>query len=141
MVRRISQSKVDLPDRGRVKELYQAQRPALEEALLGFQRRVRALLEKHGHAPTIKFRVKRFDTYYEKLIRLLRHRHSGGPALLSDLLGLRIICPFLEDIDTLERLLTEELPVIEVERKGDGTPSASSATIRCICWCASTCAP
>ena len=37
---------------------------------------------------------------------------------LTDMLGIRIICHFLEDIDTIQNQLTEIYDVIEVEKKG-----------------------
>ncbi len=104
-------------DRGRTKALYEAQKPAYEKALQGLFRRTRTLLENHGHTPTIKYRVKRFENYFEKLVRL--NRQAGGEAPeINDLLGLRIVCPFLEDIDAIEQLLECHFDVIEVERKG-----------------------
>jgi len=34
------------------------------------------------------------------------------------MIGFRIICPFLEDLEAVERLLVQNFPVIEIERKG-----------------------
>ncbi len=118
-----------MPDRSREKKeesldpsavqiRYDAQRPGWEEALLALQRSIRTLLEKNGYTPTVKYRVKRFANYFEKLGRLGRGRKSAPPPLVNDLLGMRIICPFLEDIDAVEALLSENFPVIEIERKG-----------------------
>ncbi|MDO3378484.1 tetratricopeptide repeat protein [Geoalkalibacter halelectricus] len=97
---------------------YQGHCGRWEEVLLDIHRRIRALLERHGYSPTIKYRVKRFENFYEKLNRAERGGSGSDPPAVSDLLGLRIICPFLEDIDGVERLITENFPIIEVERKG-----------------------
>ena len=105
-------------DPDQVQLRYDAQRAGWEEALLALQRSIRMLLEKHGYTPTVKYRVKRFPNYFEKLARLGRGRKNAAPPLVNDLLGLRIVCPFLEDIDAVEALITEHFPVIEVERKG-----------------------
>ncbi|KIH77848.1 putative GTP pyrophosphokinase [Geoalkalibacter ferrihydriticus] len=89
-----------------------------EETLLSIYRRVRALLERHGYNPTIKYRLKRFENFYEKLHRAERVGNSSNLPPISDLLGLRIICPFLEDIEAIERLIADNFPIVEVERKG-----------------------
>lgn len=106
------------PDRTRTRERYDAVRPACEGALRGLYQRVREVLEQHDFSPTIKYRVKRFEDYYEKLLRTARKRK--GPFAISDLLGLRIISPFLEDLTTVETLITRHFEVVEVERKASG---------------------
>ncbi len=103
------------PDRARTQGLYLALRPQLEEELQGIYRGIRLLLEQHGFTPTIKYRVKRFEAYYEKLMRSARKR-KGAPAI-TDLLGLRIICPFLEDVETVEGLIGSHFEVLETVRK------------------------
>ncbi len=105
----------DILDRQRLKALYDTLRPAYEAALQTVYREVRGCLERQGHTPTIKYRVKRFENYFEKLGRLSQ---GGKPQALSDLLGLRIICPFLEDLETVEGLLAKGFEVVELERKG-----------------------
>jgi GTP pyrophosphokinase len=107
-----------LPDRMAVKKLYDSLRPGLEEQLLRVQRKLRGLLEELGYTPTIKYRVKGFDNYFNKLLKLYREQPQR-PLLISDLLGLRVICPFLEDLDTIERLINANFGVVELERKGD----------------------
>jgi putative GTP pyrophosphokinase len=95
--------------------LYVSLRPAYDEALREIHRAVRELLEQHGFAPTIKYRVKRFSEYFDKLRRNARKRK--GPFAVTDLLGLRIICPFLEDVEQVKKLLTDRFEVVETERK------------------------
>ncbi|BCR03865.1 (p)ppGpp synthetase [Desulfuromonas versatilis] len=102
-------------DRQRLKSIYESLRPAYEAALQAVLREIRACLERHGHSPNIKYRVKRFENYFEKLGRF---DQGGKPQALSDLLGLRIICPFLEDLETVEGLLVKNFEVVELERKG-----------------------
>ena len=65
--------------------------------------------------PRMIGRVKSFESYFKKYIRLLK---SGSSPLISDLIGFRIICPFLEDLASVEELLKEKFNVVEVERKG-----------------------
>jgi putative GTP pyrophosphokinase len=111
-------SKTAARDRDELRSVYQARRPACEEALAGLYREVRALLETHGYTPTIKYRVKRFNEYFEKLQKVRKGEKGGESGLITDVLGLRIICPFLEDLDIIEGLITEHFQIVEAQRKG-----------------------
>jgi putative GTP pyrophosphokinase len=69
--------------------------------------------------PTIKGRVKNFESFYKKHLRLLK---SGVTEIrITDLLGIRIICPFIEDLAAVEELVKKRFDVVEVERKGHYT--------------------
>ncbi|MBW2503253.1 MAG: tetratricopeptide repeat protein [Deltaproteobacteria bacterium] len=103
-------------DKAQLRALYKTNLPRYEQALQDYQQSIRQLLDQHGLAPTMKYRVKRFETYYEKL-RDITLGSRGTSQSLSDFLGLRIICPFLADIETIESILTKHYPVLEVERK------------------------
>ena len=105
-------------ERALLKKLYGSLRPGLEEELLRIQRRLRGFLEEEGFTPTIKYRVKGFDNYFAKLSKLTRDQPQRQ-VQLSDLLGLRVICPFLEDLETVERLICSHFEVVELERKGE----------------------
>jgi putative GTP pyrophosphokinase len=70
-------------------------------------------------APTLKIRIKEFDSYYKKYLRLLK---SGiDEPHITDLMGIRVICPFIEDLTKVEALLKEHFEVIETEQKGHYT--------------------
>ncbi len=109
-----------IPERNVLQTSYDLRRPAYDEVLSDIYRKVRSLLEDHGYTPTIKYRVKRFKNYFGKLQKV---QASGTSGLITDLLGLRIICPFLEDLDIIEDLLTEHFQIVEAERKGGGRNS------------------
>jgi putative GTP pyrophosphokinase len=69
--------------------------------------------------PAIKVRIKRFDSYYKKYLNLLKEGQSVP--LITDLIGLRVICPFMEDLSLVENLIKENFDVTEVEKKGHYT--------------------
>jgi len=70
-------------------------------------------------SPTLKIRIKEFDSYYKKYLRLLK---SGvEEPHITDLMGIRVICPFIEDLTRAEALLKEHFEVIETEQKGHYT--------------------
>ena len=104
--------------RDELEKIYETRQPAYEDALTDLYQEVRSLLETHEYTPTIKYRFKRFNNYFGKLKKVLKGAENGGSGLITDLLGLRIICPFLEDLDIIERLLTEHFQIVEMERKG-----------------------
>jgi putative GTP pyrophosphokinase len=116
-VNRTQKRKPGLPDLKKTRRAYEKQLPLLEAALQSLNQEVRRLLEQHGFTPTIKYRVKRFDAYYEKLRRTRLGTTANGQKSLGDFFALRIICPFLEDIETIEQLLTNHFDIIEKERK------------------------
>jgi len=67
-------------------------------------------------SPRVKGRVKSFKSYVKKYIRYLK---AGlAPSQICDIIGIRVIRLFMEDIAAAEKLLREKLTVIEVERKG-----------------------
>ncbi len=106
-----------LPERSRVKTHYEKQLPEHKTALQKLSQEVRQILEQQGLTPAIKSRVKSFDAFYDKLRKL----NSGGRrqrlAPVNDFFGLRIICPFLEDIETVANLIGAHYEVVETEFK------------------------
>ena len=70
--------------------------------------------------PIIKGRVKSFDSWYAKRIRLLRNAKAAGkpPIPITDIVALRVVCPFLGDLTTAESSICASFKVLEVERKG-----------------------
>jgi len=73
-----------------------------------------ALMTMHSR-PRVIGRIKSFESYFKKLIRLYK---KGIEPIVSDLIGIRVICPFLEDLTVTEELLKKHFRVIEIERKG-----------------------
>ncbi|MCL2179886.1 MAG: tetratricopeptide repeat protein [Treponema sp.] len=66
--------------------------------------------------PVITGRIKNFPSYFSKYIRLLKHGEKEP--LITDLMGVRIICPFIEDLQAAEKLLYKNFTVVEREVKG-----------------------
>jgi putative GTP pyrophosphokinase len=70
-----------------------------------------------GSRLTVKGRPKEFASFFKKYIRILKEK-PVEPVVITDLIGVRIVCPFLENLDAVERLIKEKFQVIEVEKKG-----------------------
>jgi putative GTP pyrophosphokinase len=69
---------------------------------------------------TVKGRLKDFPSYHKKYIRILKNGSPSVPPEITDLIGLRVICPFLEDMILAEKIIKENFEVVEAERKGAG---------------------
>ena len=76
------------------------------------------LVNLHSN-PVVSGRIKNFPSFFSKHLRLLK---SGmiNPQI-TDLLGVRIICPFIEDLEDAERLIEENFEIVEREIKGHYT--------------------
>ncbi|MBN2530629.1 MAG: tetratricopeptide repeat protein [Deltaproteobacteria bacterium] len=77
--------------------------------------KIRALLRNLPVKSHVKYRVKTFEEYYKKWTSL------GGTeeTPIGDMLGVRVICPFLEDLKLVEAQFNRELPISEVDHKGE----------------------
>lgn len=107
-----------IPNKEQLQIAYDSYRPVLTAILFGIEQKVKKNL-KLSSMPTFKSRIKDFDSYYKKLLRV-RPTSLGKQSLptLTDLLGIRVICAFLEDLKTVEEQISKVFNVIEIERKG-----------------------
>ena len=60
-------------------------------------------------------RVKDFRSYFNKIVS----QSPQDVTPISDLLGIRIVCPFLEDLTVVEKTLLEHFSIREVDHKGE----------------------
>lgn len=109
---------MDIPDKIEAKKAYEDNLPSFARALAEMRRSVEKSLEGLQISPSIKSRIKDFNSLFKKRIRLLQRTAPGNPLPINDLIGIRIICPFLEDLKVVEERLRRDFRVVEVERKG-----------------------
>jgi len=83
-------------------------------------RKVELELSSRQIRASIRFRVKTFENYFRKFVRRLREVDYTHEVVITDLLGIRIICPFLETLKEVEKVVRELFSIVEVENKGDG---------------------
>jgi putative GTP pyrophosphokinase len=76
------------------------------------------LLQQHRLHATVKQRVKTFESLSEKRSFLLREAKQEQQEL-KDLLGLRIVVPFQEDVEQAIALLRRHYNTGEIERKSE----------------------
>jgi putative GTP pyrophosphokinase len=107
-----------LPDREGLERAFEEHAGARIRVLRDLETRIAESLRTLSSLPGIKGRTKDFSSYFGKYLRLLKLNPGEGAPLITDLIGIRIVCPFIEDLSAVEGLLKNKLEVIEVERKG-----------------------
>ena len=76
---------------------------------------------KLNSQPTYKSRVKSFNSYYKKILRLKPEETKGcsdSLVLLTDMMGIRMICAFLEDMQLGLEQIKKIFEIKEIEVKG-----------------------
>ncbi len=118
-----AQKSISVPDKGVLQKQYAFYYPELETLLKKLVSELRARLDSRIR-PTYKARVKDFESYYRKLLRISLSCPAApeqGAAffpVISDIIGIRIVCAFLQDLKTVEDILRSSFEILEVERKG-----------------------
>ncbi len=99
---------------------YRTHADGLERSLDQLRGELGAACTQRGLRPTLKWRVKSFKSLYAKVLRT----SSQAPASAServvptDLLGMRLVLPFLEDLRHGERLIEGAFNVVERQQRG-----------------------
>ena len=110
----------DLPIKVRIKKTYEAYEPYLRATVHNIER----FLERNialASPPTYKSRIKTFTSYYKKILRLKKIQDALSPdalVCLTDMMGIRIICAFIEDIAVVLDQVKQLYDIQEIERKG-----------------------
>jgi putative GTP pyrophosphokinase len=115
---------IPLPDLTVLREEYQK----YESARILVTRDLETQLEKKffylSSRLLVKGRLKDFSSFYKKYIGILKSRagesEAAGTVEITDLIGLRVVCPFLEDMKEAEKIIKDNYEVAEIEHKGAG---------------------
>lgn len=107
------------PERGKLQKEFDAtyhNRVLITEDL---KNRLEEVFHTMRPRPTVKGRAKSFQSYYKKYIRLLQQQPDKTKVpVINDLIGLRVVCTFIEDLSSVETALQNAFQITEVERKG-----------------------
>ncbi len=107
-----------LPNKNDIRRTYESYIPVLSEILCNIENRLHHTIHLASN-PTYKSRVKSFNSYYRKVLRLKADEAEKSNFVpLTDMMGIRVICAFLEDLSEVERQVKESFDVREVEYKG-----------------------
>lgn len=111
-------TKIIIPDKEKLAEAYDKNYPVLSAVLFGIENQLKNIL-KLPSKPTYKSRVKSFTSYYKKILRV-KPESMGKQELpvITDLIGIRVICAFLEDLAVVEKQIIKNFDIVEIERKG-----------------------
>ena len=109
--------------RSALEERYAKTAPIYEGYLGDAAVNLSTLLRNSGIKASVKQRIKSFDSLFYKVLRKAKELNGEADAassvLIADLIGIRIVCPFLEDTLRVEDLLRHNFEIFERERKGE----------------------
>ena len=80
--------------------------------------RIDSTLVSFHSSVAVSGRIKDFQSFYKKFLRL---KNESKKRLIADLMGIRIICPFLEDVKAVENLIKKNFQIEEREIKSHHT--------------------
>jgi putative GTP pyrophosphokinase len=107
----------NIPNQNELRNTYEAYLSARRAIIHELESRIETALWPLHSYPRVKGRVKNFESFYKKYLGLLKQDAFHTP-LITDLIGLRVVCPFFEDTFAAKDLLGETFEIVEVERKG-----------------------
>jgi putative GTP pyrophosphokinase len=105
-----------VPDRNTLLQQYERHASAMAHVSKDLTEMVEGALRGLSSHPMVKGRHKEFSSYYKKYLKLLNAQKEDP--VITDLIGLRVVCPFLEDLGAVEDILRERFTVLELDRKG-----------------------
>jgi putative GTP pyrophosphokinase len=108
------QKNYSAPDKSALKKEYDSFFEIRQNIVNDIKLLVEKSLDSFISHSTINGRIKDFDSYFKKHLRLL-----AGNEPINDLIGVRIVCLFLEDTDISEKIIKSNFEVIETEVKGN----------------------
>ncbi|HAH60694.1 MAG TPA: (p)ppGpp synthetase [Treponema sp.] len=109
----------ELPTKTKIKETYETYVPYLTAIMQNIETKLQQNIRLSSQ-PTYKARVKSFDSYYKKILHVKPHEAAKSDELVSltDMIGIRVICAFLEDLSVVLGELRPLFKIKEIEKKG-----------------------
>jgi len=104
------------PDQNKMRGEYERYAEIRHNIVNDLKERIEEILLALNSSPTVSGRNKNFSSYFGKYIRFLKN--GDRDPRITDLMGIRIICPFIEDLRVTENLIKENFNVVETEIKG-----------------------
>ena len=104
------------PDQNKMREEYEKYAEIRHQIVNDLEERIEEILVALNSSPTVSSRNKNFPSFFAKYIRSLKD--GDKDPRITDLMGIRVICPFIEDLRAAENLIKENFDVVETEIKG-----------------------
>ena len=108
-----------IPDQNIIREAFEKFSHIRHLIVNELKNRLEQILTAIHSSPVVSGRHKSFASYYTKYMRFLKNGIKNPQ--ITDIMGIRIICPFIEDLDAAEKLISKHFNIIETERKGHYT--------------------
>ena len=103
------------PDKNLYKAEYDKYADSRQLIVNDLREQVEHLFAKFDSNMVVNGRIKSFESCYHKHLKYLKSGDYNPK--IKDLLGIRIICPFIEDIAIAENLIKENFVIEETEKK------------------------
>ncbi|QSH93187.1 (p)ppGpp synthetase [Treponema medium] len=113
----MSSDTIWIPDKNKLRKRYDEYSAHFAVLLKRLEDHLRSTV-KVSALLAYKTRVKSFNSYYVKLLKFPPADPSIDFPVVTDLIGIRIVCPFLQNLSEVEDVLVKNFTVREVERKG-----------------------
>ena len=96
----MSAEKINIPSKNILRQNYEVYNPYFTD-IMQFVVDTLKTKVKLSSQPTYKSRVKSFESYYKKVLRLKSDQleETNRMIYLTDMMGIRMICAFMEDIN------------------------------------------
>ncbi len=109
-----------MPSKSNIEDLYNSYYPIFSCILNNVQNMLAGDLDLNPR-PVLKSRIKSFKSYYAKVVRQRADAiyQTNQLVCLTDMIGIRVVCAFLEDISNVVKQISEKYSVREIERKGE----------------------
>ena len=106
------------PNDSKTQHLYDTQMKDWKNCLVSIARKLSRQLDREDLKYSVKHRVKRGESLQEAQ----RQSQSNGKRKrekVKDLLGLRVVVPFQEDVEKVREVIESHFEVLEIERKAE----------------------
>jgi len=102
----------------KLQDIYSIHFPTWENCLFNISKKTSQQLQENGLKFSIKSRIKTMESLYAKMTQL-ENQKTGDDEKIKDLLGLRAIVPFQEDVEQIINIVPKTFHLIEIERKSE----------------------
>ncbi len=107
-----------LENRNQLHDTYQERLQGYRSILDTLSGSLQVLVAEAGIKGIVKGRIKGFEAFHRKLLVKTQKTLISDPFhFIKDMIGLRIVVPFIEDISLIESLISDRFQVLEVEKK------------------------
>jgi len=110
---------VNPPEKNRLQKEYDQYAQIRLSIVNDLKLQVDNILSSLDSHPVVSGRIKNFSSFYSKYIRLLKNGEKKPQ--ITDIMGVRVICPFIEDLMVAEDIIKRYYSVVEREIKGHYT--------------------